>query len=158
MKQVSFSEMEYSGQKHVTRRERFLEEMNRTIPWKDWISRVQPFYPTGKQGRPPREIEKMLRIYLLQQWFHLSGDGVEDAVFDSYAMRSFAGINLLREKVPDATTILKFRHLMVDHGLQDAFQKDLKERLADRGISVRIRTMTEPFMIHLKKADITEET
>ena len=111
MKQVSFSEVERSGQKRVTQKDRFLEEMNQVIPWQDWISRVQPYYPAGKRGRKPREMEKMLRIYLLQLWFHLSGDGVEDAVCDSYAMRRFTGIDFVNEQVPDATTILKFRHI-----------------------------------------------
>lgn len=157
MKQVSFSEVERSGQKRVTQKDRFLEEMNQVIPWQDWISRVQPYYPAGKRGRKPREMEKMLRIYLLQLWFHLSGDGVEDAVCDSYAMHRFTGIDFVNEQVPDATTILKFRHIMVDNGLQEAFSRELKAILAQKGVTVRTRPVTEPMLIHLRKKEASDE-
>ena len=92
MKQESFSDMEYSCRKKKTKREEFLEIMEEIIPWDDWVGIIRPYYPTGERGRPPIEIEIMLRMYLLQCWFNLSDEGVEDAIYDSYAMRKFMGI------------------------------------------------------------------
>ena len=121
MKQVSFSDFEYSGQKKKTKREEFLEIMDEIIPWDEWVALIEPYYPAGKRGRPPKGIEKMLRMYLLQCWFNLSDEGVEDAIYDSYAMRKFIGINFLEEDAPDATTLLKFRHLLEENDLNKAF-------------------------------------
>lgn len=84
MKQESFSDMEYRCRKKKTKREEFLEIMDEIIPWDEWISLIVPYYPAGKRGRPPIEIEIMLRMYLLQCWFTLSDEGVEDAIYDSY--------------------------------------------------------------------------
>ena len=74
MNQMTFSDMEYSGRKRVTQKEKFLREMNDIIPWADWVNKILPYYPKGKRGRPPRGIEVMLRMYLLQIWFNLSDD------------------------------------------------------------------------------------
>jgi IS5 family transposase len=81
---------------------------------------IRPFYPSGKRGRPPKGIEKMLRMYLLQTWFSLSDEGVEDAIYDSYAMRTFMGVNFCEEQAPDATTLLHFRHLLEENHLGEA--------------------------------------
>ena len=102
MKQESFSDMEYACRKKKTKREEFLEIMDEIIPWDEWVSLIVPHYPTGKRGRPPIGIETMLRMYLLQCWFSLSDEGVEDAIYDSYAMRKFMGINFFEQDVPDA--------------------------------------------------------
>ena len=93
MGQMSLSDMEYNQRKRVTRREEFLDIMDEIIPWEEWVSLIVPHYPTGKRGRPPVGMESMLRMYLLQCWFNLSDEGVEDAIYDSYAMRKFMGIN-----------------------------------------------------------------
>ena len=121
MKQESFSDMEYSCRKKKTKREEFLEIMYEIIPWDEWVSLIVPYYPSGKRGRPPIEIETMLRMYLLQCWFSLSDEGVEDAIYDSYAMRKFMGINFFEQDVPDATTLLHFRHLLEDKGIGKLF-------------------------------------
>ena len=102
MSQLSFSDEEYSGRKRITKREEFLKTMNEIIPWAEWVERIRPFYPSGKRGRPVRGIEMMLRMYLLQIWFGLSDEGTEDAIYDSYAMRSFLGLNFMMEQVPDS--------------------------------------------------------
>ena len=91
--------------------------MDEIIPWDEWVAYVEPHYPKGQRGRPPLGIEKMLRMYLLQCWFNLSDEGVEDGIYDSYALRSFMKINFVDEQVPDATTLLKFRHLLEQHGI-----------------------------------------
>ena len=101
MKQQTISDLEYSARKRKTRREEFLEIMEEIIPWDEWVAFIAPYYPSGKRGRPPKGIEKMLRMYLLQCWFNLSDEGVEDAIYDSYAMRKFTGIDFMTEAVPD---------------------------------------------------------
>lgn len=109
MKQETFTDIEYSFRKKKTRREEFLEIMDEIIPWDEWVGVIEPYYPKGKRGRPPMGIEKMLRMYLLQIWFNLSDPATEDAIYDSYAMRKFTGIDFMAEAVPDETTLCKFR-------------------------------------------------
>ena len=113
---MTFSDMEYSGRKRVTQKEKFLREMNDIIPWAEWVNKILPYYPNGKRGRPPRGIEVMLRMYLLQIWFNLSDEGLEDAIYDSYAMRNFVGINFLEEH-PES--------LYSDNFVADSFERDL---------------------------------
>ena len=103
------SQSEYSHRKRVPKRENFLQQMNQIIPWKRWVAMISPFYPEGKRGRPPKEIECMLRIYLMQAWFNLSDEGIEDAIYDSYSMKKFLGIDFRKQQVPNATTLLRFR-------------------------------------------------
>ena len=123
MKQQTFSDIEYSNRRKKTRREEFLDSMDEMIPWDHWVSIIRPYYPSGKRGRPPKNIEAMLRMYLMQNWFSLSDEGFEDAIYDSYAMRSFMHLDFLTEQVPDATTLLHFRHLMEENriGTANAF-------------------------------------
>ena len=101
--QMSFAQSEYAGKKKVTRREKFLGEMEQVVPWERLVELIEPHYPTGQRGRPPIGIERMLRIYFLQQWYALADEALEDAIYDSQAMRTFAGIDLSVEAVPDAT-------------------------------------------------------
>ena len=133
MKQQTFSDYEYSKRKRKTKREEFLEIMDEIIPWEEWVSIIAPYYPSGKRGRPPIGIEIMLRMYLLQVWFNLSDEGTEDAIYDSYAMRKFVGINFLEEDVPDATTLLKFRRLLEKHGLNKLFFDAINRVLVETG-------------------------
>ena len=123
MKQGTLTDIEYSGRKKKTRREEFLEIMDEIIPWNEWVSVIEPYYLKGKRGRLPMGIEKMLRMYLLQIWFDLSDPATEDAVYDSYAMRKFTGIDFMKESVPDETTLCKFRHLLEVNGLNKLFLK-----------------------------------
>ena len=148
MNQMTFSDMEYSGRKRLTQKEKFLREMNNVIPWTDWVNKILPYYPKGKRGRPPRGIEVMLRMYLLQIWFNLSDEGLEDAIYDSYAMRNFVGINFLEEQVPNATTLLKFRHLLEKHNLGEAIFNDIKDRLQQAGLMMRGGTIVDATIIH----------
>jgi transposase, IS5 family len=118
MKQTSFASAEYAGKKRQTRRERFLGEMNTVVPWARLEALIEPHYPkSGKAGRPPIGVPRMLRMYFLQQWYTLADEALEDALYDSQAMREFIGIDLGRENVPDATTLLKFRRLLEQRGL-----------------------------------------
>lgn len=133
MKQQSIKNIEYSVRKRITKREKFLNIMEEIIPWSEWSELIKPHYPMGKRGRPPIGIDKMLRMYLLQCWFNLSDEGVEDAIYDSYAMRTFMGIDFISENVPDATTLLKFRHLMEKSQLGEAFFKSINNLIETSG-------------------------
>ena len=103
-----------------TRRAEFLSQMEIVVPWRELCAEIEPFYPKAGSGRPPVGLERMLRMYFLQQWYSLSDEGLEDALYDSQAMREFVGIDLAREQVPDATTLLKFRRLLEQHELTKA--------------------------------------
>ena len=127
--QSTFSDIEYQNRKHTTPKEEFLDAMNAIVPWDRWIKLIEPYYPKGKRGRPTRGIETMLRMYLLQDWFNLSDKGIEDAIYDSYCMRKFMGLDFMTESVPDATTLLKYRHLLEKHDLCKAIFDDVKEAL-----------------------------
>jgi IS5 family transposase len=110
--QRTFASMAWNGKGKVTHRERFLAEMDAVIPWLRLVRRIEPHYPKAGQGRQPLGLEKMLRIYFLQQWFNLSDPQAEDAIYDSESTRRFARVELGNEVVPDETTILRFRHLL----------------------------------------------
>ena len=112
MKQMTLSAGGFERYGNATRRAVFLAEMNRVVPWSALCAVVEPHYPKAGNGRPPIGLERMLRIYFLQQWFNLSDPAVEEALYDSLAMRDFVGIDLGREPAPDETTVCKFRHLL----------------------------------------------
>lgn len=146
--QLSFTDIEYSNRRHITKREEFLNMMEKVLPWDRWIKEIQPFYPSGKRGRPPREIETMLRMMLLQVWFNLSDEAVEDAIYDSYAMKSFVGIHFdAGEQAPDATTLCKFRKLLSEHQLQKAIFDQVQEVLLEKGMQVRGGTIVDATII-----------
>jgi IS5 family transposase len=137
MNQLSLTDMEYANRKRKTKREIFLETMNEVIPWSEWVGLIEPHYPLGERGRPPRGILTMLKMYLLQNWFNLSDEGVEDEIYDSYAMRAFMGLNFMKEQVPDATTLLNFRHLLEEHNLGEAMFKNVTDLLEAEGKLLR---------------------
>lgn len=111
--QSSFSELEYAGKKKVTRRDRFLAEIEAVTPWTKLVAALEPFYPKGEgRGRPPIGLVRMLRMYIVQQCFGLSDEGMGDAGYDSQAIRRFIGIDLNVDTAPDATTLLKYRRLL----------------------------------------------
>jgi len=135
--QGSFTDVEYGNRRRVSRREHFLDTMDEAIPWSVWVGLIEPFYYSGKRGRRPKAIETMLRMYLLQVWFSLSDEGVEEAVYDSYAMRRFMGLDFGVEQVPDATTLLHFRHLLERHELGRALFESQNEIFEAQGWIMR---------------------
>ena len=146
-KQMSFAQSEYAGKKKVTRRERFLGEMELLVPWARLCAVIEPHYPQGKRGRPPMGIERMLRIYFLQQWYGLADEALEDALYDSQALRTFAGIDLSVEAVPDATTLLKFRHLLEAHDLTRAIFAEVSALLSARKLLMKEGTIVDATII-----------
>ena len=145
--QMSFAHAEYAGKKKTTRRERFLAEMEKVVPWTRLVSVVEPHYPAGKRGRPPIGIERMLRIYFLQQWYALADEALEDAIYDSQAMRTFAGIDLSVEAVPDATTLLNFRHLLEAHDLTRKIFAEVAALLSEKKLLMREGTIVDATII-----------
>ena len=143
MQQISFSQMEYSGKKRITRRERFLGEMERVVPWSALLEVLEPYYPKGKRGRPPIGLERMLRVYFIQQWYGLSDEGVEDAITDSQALRRFVGIDLSREDAPDATTLLQFRRLLETHRLTEKLFSCINGQLEAQGLLLKEGTIAD---------------
>jgi transposase len=139
----------WSRKKKVTRREQFLAEMNAVIPWTRLTALIAPHYPRGrKRGRPPMPLERMLRIYFLQQWFNLSDPAAEDALYDSETMRRFVGVELGEDALPDETTILKFRHLLERHQLTEAIVAAVQDLLTARGIVLKSGPIVDATLIH----------
>ena len=148
MKQQCFTDIEYSNRKKKTKREEFLETMDEIIPWEEWVGIIKPYYPTGKRGRPPVNLEKMLRMYLLQIWFNLSDPATEDAIYDSYAMRKFTGIDFMTETVPDETTLCKFRHLLEANGLNKLFFEAINRVMVETGHMMKGGTIVDATIIN----------
>ena len=146
-RQGSFAQAEYAGKKKETRRDKFLAEMDVVVPWARLVERLRPLYPKGERGRPPIGLERMLRIYFLQQWYGLADEALEDALYDSQALRGFAGIELNRDPVPDATTLLKFRHWLERHDLTRALFEEVGSVLEERGLVMRQGTIVDATII-----------
>jgi IS5 family transposase len=131
-----------------TRRAVFLEEMEQVVPWAELRALIEPYYPKAGNGRPPVGVERMLRIYFLQQWFNLSDPAVEEALYDSAVMRSFVGIDLGREPVPDETTVCKFRHLLEEHRLGGQMLEAVNLHLQNQGVRITTGTIVDATIIH----------
>ena len=147
MKQMTLSGTGFERYAKTTRRAAFLAEMERVVPWGELCALIEPFYPKAGNGRPPIGLERMLRIYFLQQWFNLSDPGVEEALYDSLAMRSFVGIDLGREPVPDETTACKFRHLLEKHEIGRGLFEQVHVHLEKHGIKVAKGTIVDATII-----------
>ena len=131
-----------------TRRAVFLEEMEQVVPWKKLCALVEPHYPKPGNGRPPVGVERMLRLYFLQQWFNLSDPAVEESLYESASMRQFVGIDLGQEPVPDETTICRFRHLLEKRELGEAMLETVNHHLGERGIQIATGTIVDATIIH----------
>ena len=147
MRQSSLTGFEKDTKK--TRKEQFLEEMERIIPWSDLTQALKPYYPdpTGP-GRRPKGLERMLRIYFMQHWFNLSDPGMEEALYDSRVMRDFAGIDLGEEPAPDESTILKFRHLLEAKNMGAELLQLVNSYLDENGLKVSRGTIVDASIIN----------
>ena len=131
-----------------TRRAMFLEEMEQVVPWAKLCALIEPHYPKPGNGRRPKELEQMLRIYFLQQWFNLADPAVEEALYDSATLRQFAGIDLGSEPVPDETTVCKFRHLLEEHNLGEEILGTVNLHLQAKGVRITTGTIVDATLIH----------
>lgn len=147
MRQATLASVSFERYGKTTRRGAFLAEMERVVPWQQLCALIEPVYPKPGRGRPPVGLERMLRIYFLQLWFNLSDPGVEEALYDSAAMRQFAGIDLGREPVPDETTVCKFRHLLERHELGTKIFATVNEHLESLGLKVGTGTIVDATII-----------
>ena len=146
--QTTFSELEYAAKKKRTRRDRFLADIETVPPWSALVAVIEPFYPKSEgRGRPTIGLERMLRLYVAQNCFGLADEAAEDAIYDSQAIRRFVGVDLSREAAPDATTLLKFRHLLEEKGLTDSIFSAINAHLAEKGLFLRQGTVVDATII-----------
>jgi len=131
-----------------TKRALFLEEMERVVPWQALCALIALHYPKAGNGRPPVGVERMLRIYFLQQWFNLSDPAVEEALYDSAVLRQFVGVDLGQEPVPDETTVCKFRHLLEEHDLGGQMLETVNLHLQEKGVRITTGTIVDATIIH----------
>ena len=142
---TSFSDFEYAVKKKTTRKEKFLGEMNEILPWKELLGIIRRHYPGRGPGRPPIELESMLRIYFMQQWYGLSDPGMEDSLYDITSMRLFAGLSL--DNIPDESTILRFRHLLERKQLTEKLFRKTEKYLSSRNLIVSEGTIVDATII-----------
>jgi IS5 family transposase len=150
MKQITFSELDYLAKRKITKKERFLAEMEQIVPFARLEAVIAPHYPkTGaKGGRPPKSLAMMLRVYMLQNWFGYSDPGMEEALYDIEALRRFVGVSLVDAAIPDETTILNFRRLLETHQLTDALFAEINAHLSERGLILKSGTIVDATIIH----------
>ncbi|XLX38623.1 IS5 family transposase [Ectopseudomonas mendocina] len=146
MKQMTFADAEYAGKRKQTRKELFLIEMDRVVPWKGLIALIEPHYPKGEGGRPAYRLMAMLRVHLMQNWFGYSDPAMEEALYETTILRQFAGLSL--ERIPDETTILNFRRLLEKHELAAGILAVINGYLGDRGLSLRQGTIVDATLIN----------
>jgi len=130
-----------------TRRRVFLEEMDRVVPWSELVALISPFMPEGRRGRPPFAVEVMLRIHFMQQWFNLSDPAMEEALHDMALFRDFAGLGGWDERVPDETTILRFRRVLEKHKLAPKILQTINDLLRSKGLMLRAGTVVDATLI-----------
>jgi transposase, IS5 family len=157
MKQTTFASTAWDKKGKVTRRERFLAEMDAVIPWKHLIRLIEPHYPKAGKGTQPMPMERMLRIYFMQQWFNLSDPAMEDSLYDSESMRRFAGIELVEDAVPDETTILRFRHLLEKHALTESIFKQIRTLLEQKRLLLKSGTIVDATIIEAPPSTKNED-
>jgi len=148
MMTASFASLAYENKKKQTRREKFLQEMDKVIPWEELLQIIKKYYPKAGNGRQPIPLARMLRIYFMQQWYGLSDPAMEDALYDSESIRRFADIDLGADVIPDETTILHFRHLLERHELTKKIFEKTQRYLAEKGLLLREGTIVDATIIN----------
>lgn len=138
---------EFEQYRRPTKRDQFLATMDAIVPWSELSAVIEPHYPKAGNGRPPVGLERMLRMYFVQHWFNLADEACEEALLDSTALRRFVAIDLGRERVPDATTLLKFRRLLEKHKLGEALFAKVGQVLQARGLKVGTGTIVDATII-----------
>jgi IS5 family transposase len=147
---LGFTNYEQTYAKKKTRRQRFLDEMEATVPWDAFLALISPVYhrPSAKGGRPPFPLEVMLRIHLLQQWFTLSDPLMEEMLIDTPCFRRFAGIDMVEDRIPDETTILNFRHLLEENRIAEQILETVNQSLREKGVMLKEGTILDATIIN----------
>ena len=130
-----------------TRKRVFLDEMDRVVPWAELVELIQPHAPEGRRGRPPFAVQTLLRIHFMQQWFGLSDPAMEEALHDTPLLREFAGLDDWQSRLPDESTILRFRHLLEKHKLAAQMLKLVNDLLEQRGLLLRQGSIVDATLI-----------
>lgn len=147
MKQKTFASLEHEAKKKQAKRELFLNEMERVIPWKALLNEIEPYYPKAGKGRPPYALSTMLRIYFMQQWYGLSDPGMEETLYEIASMRRFAGLEMWDEALPDESAILRFRHLLEKHKLTEKLLGVVNAHLTENKLLLRTGTIVDATLI-----------
>jgi len=147
MQQTTFASVAWEKKGKITRRERFLAEMDAVIPWSSLLALIEPHYPKAGNGTQPKPMEQMLRIYFMQNWFNLSDPQAEDSLYDIESMRRFAGIELMGHDIPDETTILRFRHLLEQHHLTERIFAEIRSLLEEKRLLLKSGTIVDATII-----------
>ena len=146
MSQMSFGDAEYAGKRKQTRRELFLAEMDKVVPWKSLLNLIEPLYPIAGRGRQPYALEKMLRVHLMQNWFGLSDPAMEEALYEITPLRTFAHLSL-SQPIPDETTILNFRHLLEENELAPEILSRVNAHLSRKGLLLKRGSIVDATII-----------
>ena len=146
MDQLTFGDADFAGKGKLTRKERFLAEMEQVVPWSVLVRLIAPVYPAAGNGRRPYPLETMLRVHLMQNWFSLSDPGMEDALYDMPALRQFARLSSLAA-IPDETTILNFRRRIEEYELAPEILARVNRHLARKGLAIKHGTMVDATII-----------
>jgi len=147
MKQATLATSGFDIKRKTTRKSEFLSRMDKLVPWAELCAVIEPFYPKAGNGRPPIGLERMLRMYFIAHWFNLADEACEDALYDIVAFRDFCRIDLGREGVPDATSLLGFRHLLEEHKLGAAMFAKVGELLQSNGLRLSGGTIVDTTII-----------
>jgi transposase, IS5 family len=145
--QTTFASVAWEKKGKITRRERFLAEMDAVIPWARLLALIEPYYPKAGNGTQPKPMEQMLRIYFMQNWFNLSDPQAEDSLYDIESMRRFAGIELLGHDIPDESTILRFRHLLEEQHLTERIFAQIRSLLEEKRLLLKSGTIVDATII-----------
>ena len=149
--QLNFSDIEYKNRRRTARREDFLKKMDKILPWSKWCDMLKDNYPDGRKGRRPHPLQHMLKMYLIREWFGLSDTAAEEAIYDSYAMKSFLNLDFSsNEQVPDATTLCKFRGLLKKTGADKVIAEDIKEASAAARLRIKPGRITEASAVKVR--------
>jgi IS5 family transposase len=157
MRQITFATAGFERYAKTTRRAAFLAEMDKVVPWKRLCALIEPYYPKPGNGRPPIPLERMVRIHFLQHWFNLSDPAAEEALYESPALRAFAGVDLGAEPAPDETTICRFRHLLEAHDLAARIFEDVLAHLEAKGLKIATGTIVDATIIHAPSSTKNKE-
>lgn len=151
-KQMSFTDYEYSLRKRTTKRDEFLKCMDEITPWDELVAIIEPYYYKNTRGRKAIPIETMLRMFMLQRWYTLADEALEDTIYDSYAMRKFMHLDFTEDSVPDATTLCKFRKIIVENGIDRMIFDAIKNFMEEHGHIMHGGTIVDATIIDAPKS------